>query len=285
MTFLVFPSILPPIKDNIGDFGAINLDGHLTPVTAIIVDQFAGTFGHGCREKGDAKITFGTGAFLQALTGTDIPQTHDSGLLPTLCWKFPNQPPVFGLDGGVYNAASAINWARKIGLFDSFDELGDFRAESAIKRGLAFVPALSGLGCPYWDRSAAGLWAGLSLDTDKKDMMQSVLEGIAARSAEVIFAMEKISPLGQSISVDGGLSSNQYFKQFLANLLQKNIEAPANREVTALGAALLARKGLGITHEMAVRRNATVTHPDGTNMQGVMEQYRDIIARSRQLRH
>ncbi|MEX5929315.1 FGGY-family carbohydrate kinase [Providencia hangzhouensis] len=230
-------------------------------------------------------MTFGTGAFLQALTGTDIPQTHNSGLLPTLCWKFPNQPPVFGLDGGVYNAASAINWARKIGLFDSFDELGDFRAESAIKRGLAFVPALSGLGCPYWDRSAAGLWAGLSLDTDKKDMIQSVLEGIAARSAEVIFAMEKISPLGQSISVDGGLSSNQYFKQFLANLLQKDIEAPANREVTALGAALLARKGIGITHEMAVRRNATVTHPDGTNMQGVMEQYRDIIARSRQLRH
>lgn len=276
---------LPPIKDNIGDFGAINLDGHLTPVTAVIVDQFAGTFGHGCREKGDAKITFGTGAFLQALTGAEIPQTHESGLLPTLCWKFPNEAPVFGLDGGVYNAASAINWARKIGLFDQFDELSDFRAEPAIKRGLAFVPALSGLGCPYWDRSAAGLWAGLSLDTDKKDMMQSVLEGIAARSAEVIFAMEKISPLGQSISVDGGLSSNQYFKQFLANLLQKNIEAPANREVTALGAALLARKGLGLTHDMAVRRNATITRPDGTNIQGVMEQYRDIIARSRQLRH
>ncbi|MEX6211961.1 FGGY-family carbohydrate kinase [Providencia huaxiensis] len=276
---------MPPIKDNIGDFGAINLDGHLTPVTAIIVDQFAGTYGHGCREKGDAKITFGTGAFLQALTGADIPKTHESGLLPTLCWKFPGTPAVFGLDGGVYNAASAINWARKIGLFDSFDELTDFRTEPAIKRGLAFVPALSGLGCPYWDRSAAGLWAGLSLDTDKKDMMQSVLEGIAARSAEVIFAMEQVSPLGQSISVDGGLSSNQYFKQFLANLLQKNIEAPANRQVTALGAALLARKGLGITHEMAVRRNATITRPDGTNMQGVMEQYRDIIARSRQLRH
>ncbi|WP_265693697.1 FGGY family carbohydrate kinase [Providencia rustigianii] len=276
---------LPPLRDNIGDFGAINLDGHLTPVTAIIVDQFAGTFGHGCRNQGDAKITFGTGAFLQALTGNDIPQTHESGLLPTLCWKFPGEAPVFGLDGGVYNAASAVNWARKIGLFDDFDELTDFRDESAIKRGLAFVPALSGLGCPYWDRSAAGLWAGLSLDTDKKDMMQSILEGIAARSAEVIFAMEKISPLGQSISVDGGLSSNQYFKQFLANLLQKNIEAPANREVTALGAALLARKGLGITHDMAVRRNTSITRPDGTNMQGVMEQYRDIIARSRQLRN
>ncbi|SQI40213.1 Glycerol kinase [Providencia alcalifaciens] len=162
---------LPPLRDNIGDFGAVNLDGHLTPVTAIIVDQFAGTFGHGCRQKGDAKITFGTGAFLQTLTGSDIPQTHQSGLLPTLCWKFPGEAPVFGLDGGVYNAASAINWARKIGLFEDFDELADFRDEPAIKRGLAFVPALSGLGCPYWDRSAAGLmgWAVFRYRQERHD--------------------------------------------------------------------------------------------------------------------
>lgn len=275
---------LPTLTDNIGQFGAINLDGHLTPVTSVIVDQFAGTYGHGCRQPGDAKITFGTGAFLQALTGQTIPQTHNSGLLPTLCWKFPDEKPVFGLDGGVYNAASAINWARKIGLFDQFDELMDFNPDSAISRGLAFVPALSGLGCPYWDRSAAGVWAGLSLDTEKKDMMQSILEGICVRSAEVILAMEKISPLGNTISVDGGLSSNSYFKQFLANLLQKNIEAPANREVTALGAALLARKGLGIDRPMLVRRNASITTPDGSNMQGVMEKYQDIIGRSRSLR-
>ncbi|MBK5142636.1 glycerol kinase [Budviciaceae bacterium BWR-B9] len=275
---------LPEIRDTVGDFGSINLDGHITPVTAVIVDQFAGTYGHGCRNQGDAKVTFGTGAFLQSLTGTAIAETKGSGLLPTLCWKFPDQKPIFGLDGGVYNAASAINWVKKIGLLDDFDELSDFSNDSAISRGLAFVPALSGLACPYWDRSAAGLWAGLSLDIERKDLLQSVLEGIAVRSAEVILAMDKLSPLGDAISVDGGLSSNQYFKQFLANLIQKNIVAPANREVTALGAAMLARKGLGIERPISFKQDAQITKPNRSSMSGVMEKYQDIIARSRNLR-
>lgn len=276
---------LPEIRDTIGDFGSVNLDGHITPVTAVIVDQFAGTYGHGCRQQGDAKVTFGTGAFLQSLTGNDIADTRDSGLLPTLCWKFPNEKPVFGLDGGIYNAASAVNWARKIGLFSDFEELSDFRKESAISRGLAFVPALSGLGCPYWDRSAAGLWAGLSLDVERKDLLQSVLEGIAVRSAEVIVAMDRLSPLGDSISVDGGLSSNAYFKQFLADLIQKDIVAPANREVTAQGAAMLARKGLGIDRPIHLNQDALITKPSDRPMAGVMEKYQEIISRSRNLRN
>lgn len=275
---------LPEIRDTIGDFGQVNLDGHLTPVTAILVDQFAGTYGHGCRTQGHAKITFGTGAFLQSLTGNSIAPTEGTGLLPVLCWKFPNQLPVYGLDGGVYNAASAINWARKIGLFNDFDELTDFPKQTAISKGLAFVPALSGLACPYWDRSAAGLWAGLSLDIERKDMLQSILEGIAVRSAEVIIAMDKVSPLGDNISVDGGLSSNLYFKQFLANLIQKNVVSPANREVTALGTAMLARKGLGVDRPISFNHQAQVITPDDTPMDGVMERYQEIIQRSRHLR-
>ena len=275
---------LPEIRDTIGDFGQVNLDGHLTPVTAILVDQFAGTYGHGCRTQGHAKITFGTGAFLQSLTGNSIAPTEGTGLLPVLCWKFPNQLPVYGLDGGVYNAASAINWARKIGLFNDFDELTDFPKQTAISKGLAFVPALSGLACPYWDRSAAGLWAGLSLDIERKDMLQSILEGIAVRSAEVIIAMDKVSPLGDNISVDGGLSSNLYFKQFLANLIQKNVVSPANREVTALGTAMLARKGLGVDRPISFNHQAHVITPDDTPMEGVMERYQEIIQRSRHLR-
>lgn len=181
----------------------------------MIVDQFAGTYGHGCRQQGDAKVTFGTGAFLQSLTGNDIADTRDSGLLPTLCWKFPNEKPVFGLDGGIYNAASAVNWARKIGLFSDFEELSDFRKESAISRGLAFVPALSGLGCPYWDRSAAGLWAGLSLDVERKDLLQSVLEGIAVRSAEVIVAMDRLSPLATAFLSTAGSPLTPISNSFL----------------------------------------------------------------------
>lgn len=275
---------LPPIKDNIGHFGTLTLEGRQVPVTAMIVDQFAGIYGHGCRKPGDSKITFGTGAFLQSISGNQPPEVGDSGLLPTLCWKFPGEEPVFGLDGGVYNAASALNWARKLRLFDEFDELSDFPDEPALARGLAFVPALSGLGCPYWDRSAAGLWAGLSLDTERKDMMQSILEGIAMRSAEVIQAMEKIAPLGERVSIDGGLSSNHYFRQFLANVINKALVIPENKEMTALGTALLARKGFGVTLELPQRKNEQITHPKLLDRESLLRQYQSIIRRSQGLR-
>jgi len=218
-------SCLPEIKDTIGLFGTVKQGENSIPITALLVDQFAGIYGHGCTNKGDAKITLGTGAFIQSLTGNEIHDVGDTGLLPTLCWKFPNEEPVFGLDGGVYNAGSAVNWARTIGLFNDYDELDNFSQQSAVSRGLTFVPALSGLGCPYWDRTAAGLWAGLSLETSRKDMLQSLLEGIAARTVEVIETMNLISPLGESIYVDGGLSANVYFKQFLADISGKVIKS------------------------------------------------------------
>lgn len=275
---------LPEVRDNIGHFGDVALNGKPVPLTACIVDQFAGTYGHGCHQPGQMKITFGTGAFLQAITGPRPIDAGESGLLPTLCWKLPGSEPVYGLDGGVYNAASAINWARKIGLFNDFDEFGDFPAQPAIARGLAFVPALSGLACPYWDRSAAGMWAGLSLETERKDLLQSILEGIAMRSAEVINAMDKLKPIGDSISVDGGLSANRYFTQFLANLIQKRIVSPANKEITAQGVALLARKGLGVEHPLKVLSRYEVTEPAEVDMAVWFARYQEIIARSRGLR-
>ncbi|QKJ88590.1 Glycerol kinase [Paramixta manurensis] len=275
---------LPQVKDNVGHFGDVELNSNKMPLTACIVDQFAGTYGHGCLQAGQMKITFGTGAFLQSIAGHTVPDAADSGLLPTLCWKMPGEQPVYGLDGGVYNAASAINWARKIGLFTDLEEFSDFPDQPAIARGLAFVPALSGLGCPYWDRSAAGLWAGLSLETERKDMLQSILEGIAIRSAEVIAAMEKISPVGDAISVDGGLSSNTYFRQFLANLIKKRVVVPDNREMTAQGVALLARKGLGIERPLKLNAHHETTHPTASDLSPFYTKYQDIIARSRNLR-
>lgn len=275
---------LPEVRHNTSHFGDVSYEGNTTPLTACIVDQFAGTYGHGCFEPGQMKITFGTGAFLQSIAGNHVPDANGSGLLPTLCWKLPGENPVYGLDGGVYNAASAINWAGKIGLYSDLDEFSDFPEEPAIARGLAFVPALSGLGCPYWDRSAAGLWAGLSLDTERKDMLQSILEGIAMRSAEVIYAMDKVRSIGDTISVDGGLSSNAYFKQFLANLTQKRILTPANREMTAQGVAMLARKGLGNSHPMRVKTQHAITDPGTQDLSLYLEKYKEIISRSRHLR-
>lgn len=135
--FGVPAAALPPIGPTTGDLGT--LPGGL-PLTASVVDQQAALFGHGCRTPGDAKITFGTGAFALALTGG---LTRAPGLLPTIAWAEAGRAPVHALDGGVYAASSAANWARGLGLFSDWAEVNAFAAAPAISRGVAFVPALS----------------------------------------------------------------------------------------------------------------------------------------------
>ncbi|CAM5452562.1 glycerol kinase GlpK [Frigidibacter albus] len=151
---------LPQIVPSLGAFGT--LPGGL-PLTASLVDQQAALYGHGCRAPGDAKITFGTGAFALAVTGALL-RPAAGGPLPTVAWQKAGAHPVHALEGGVYCASSAVNWARGLGLFSDFQEIADFIAPPAIDRGLAFVPALTGLACPHWDRAARGAWLGLSLD-------------------------------------------------------------------------------------------------------------------------
>lgn len=233
---------LPGIRSTADDFGAIGK----TPVTASVVDQQAALFGHGCRKTGDAKITFGTGAFALCIAGDKPLRDVASGLLPTIAWRLKNTAPAYALDGGVYNAASAVNWARNLGLFIDYTEIDAFTAPSAISRNLAFVPALSGLGCPYWDRSAAGMWLGLGLDTSKADMMQALLEGVALRAGEVIAAMSRLAPIGACISIDGGLAKNSYFGRFVADALGREIIIPSSTELTGLGTAQLALIGTGL---------------------------------------
>lgn len=227
---------LPEIRPTMGDFGAV---GNI-PVTVSIVDQQASLYGHRCRQPGDIKITFGTGAFALAITGDSLLRTPGNGLLPTLAWQSMAEKPTYALDGGVYCAGSAINWAKALGLFTTFDEINAFAAPPAIGRNLAFVPALTGLGCPYWDGSAAGLWIGMSLDTSAKDMVQAILEGIAFRTAQVVDAMSEHVSIGKDISIDGGMSSNPYFCQFLSDVLQKQIVVQTMGELTALGTAVMA---------------------------------------------
>ncbi len=232
---------LPQIKPTMGEFGTVELAGKQVPITASIVDQQASLYGHGCRVEGDAKITFGTGAFALALTGDKLKPAPEKGLLPTIAWQAENGPTTYALDGGVYCASSAINWARSLGLFSDFEEISHFSSQPAITRNLAFIPALTGLGCPYWDGTAAGMWIGMSLDTSKHDMVQAILEGIALRAVEVINTMASQIAIGDTISIDGGMSANPYFCQFLADVMQKSISVPSISELTALGTALLAR--------------------------------------------
>jgi glycerol kinase len=273
---------LPEIRPTAGDFGAI--DG--VPVTASMVDQQAALFGHGCRKPGDAKITFGTGAFALAIAGEKPLKNPKTGLLPTVAWKLGDAPVTYAIDGGVYNAASALNWARELGLFQAFSEIEAFGG-TAIERGLIFVPALSGLGCPYWDRSAAGLWLGMGLETSKRDLVQSVLEGIALRAAQVIDAMDGLQPISARLSIDGGLANNDYFRSFLAKALGRQLTIPASVELTGHGCALFALIGAGLATidslPLKAPPQASIT-PDGPIDPALRRKFAEAVERSRNWR-
>ncbi|MND54234.1 FGGY family carbohydrate kinase [Agrobacterium tumefaciens] len=244
---------LPAISPVDGGFGSI--DG--TPVHVSIVDQQAALYGHGCRKRGDCKITFGTGAFLLAVAGNERPLTE--GLLPAVGWQMQGAPAVFAIEGGVYDAGAVLEWARKIGLYAENAELDGFEGASAIRRGLAFVPALSGLAAPYWDRQAVPLFIGMDHATERSDMVRAMLEGIALLTVRLIEAAAAAVPVSDTISIDGGLSNSRYFARFLAAASGRAIRVPAMRELTALGLAELC--GIDVT---AMRNDAEIFAPDGS---------------------
>ncbi|HZF35866.1 MAG TPA: FGGY-family carbohydrate kinase, partial [Candidatus Angelobacter sp.] len=233
---------LAEIRPTAGAFGSV---GRL-PIVANVVDQQAALFGHGCRQGGQAKITFGTGAFALAVADRNVAADAAAGMIRTVAWKLGPRPLAYAMEGGIYDAAAAVNWARTLGLFKDYAEIDLFAAPPAIERGLVFVPALSGLSCPYWDRNAAGMWLGLGADTTKTDMMQALLEGVALLAAEVIAAMARATPLQGSISIDGGLSNNRYFCNFLGRALGQPVVVAGSADLTGLGCAQLALIGAGL---------------------------------------
>lgn len=227
--------VLAPIRPTTGPFG----DHRGAPVTASVVDQQAALFGHGCREPGDAKITFGTGAFALAISGETPPAPRDDGLISTVAWRTPRGTR-YALEGGVHDAGGAVEWALRIGLIDEPATLNAFSAPPAIGRGLAFVPALSGLACPQWDPRATGLWIGMTMATTRSDLRQAILEGVALQTRDVIEQLDRRVGLRGAIAVDGGLSASDYFLGFLAEVTGMTVVRGDSAELTAQGCALLA---------------------------------------------
>lgn len=237
--------ILPEVRCTVGDFGVYApLD---CPVTANIVDQQAALYGHGCTEAGDTKITFGTGAFALTNTGPQIFRRPEQGFLPTVAWELESGQLSYAVDAGLYNAGSAVEWLLDLSLVDSVQNLNQFERESVAADGLFFVPALSGLGCPYWERSASALWIGMGQHTSRSDLCQAVIEGVAFRSSQLIDSLAKEFPLPSAIPADGGLSNNPFFCQLFANLIQREVVVPSTAEITAFGTAKLAMMVADIT--------------------------------------
>jgi glycerol kinase len=227
--------LLAPIRPTTGNFG--HYQG--IPITASIVDQQAALFGHGCTRRGDAKVTFGTGAFAQVMTGDAPLAIEGTGLIATVASQT-LMGTKYALEGGTYDAGAAVEWAMRVGLLGDLSELQSLSPPSAMEQGLIYIPALSGLACPQWNRGVRGLWSGLNTATTRRALHQSVLEGVALQTNEVLTAMDTAILISGSLSVDGGLTESPYFLQFLADVTDKRIIRTASTEITAYGCALLA---------------------------------------------
>lgn len=225
------------------------------PIAGMAGDQQAALFGQTCFEPGDAKCTYGTGAFLLVNTGERAVPSKN-GLVTTVAWTL-NGTTHYALEGSSFIAGAAVQWLRDgLGIITRSADVETLARQVESSEGVVFVPALAGLGAPYWDPDARGLVYGLTRGTTKAHLARATLEGIAFSVADLGRAME--ADMGGRIArlrVDGGASENALLMQFQADVLDVAIDRPANVETTALGAAYLAGLAVGAFDGLeAVRR-------------------------------
>ncbi len=239
--------ILPEILPSVGDFGETRgfpglPDG--LPIRGVAGDQQASLAGQGCLSSGQAKCTYGTGAFLLVHTGDKVvPSTR--GLVTTLAASLDAGSPQYALEGSVFIAGAAVQWfrdgLRAVGAAAEVDRLSEAADPDS---GVLFVPALTGLGAPHWEPEARGTLFGLTRATSVADLARATLEGVAFQIGDLIEAMNADLPEPMSnLRVDGGMARSDPFLQFQADLLNLPLHRSPQTESTALGAALLA--GLG----------------------------------------
>jgi glycerol kinase len=220
------------------------------PVAGIAVDQQAALLAQGCLAAGDAKCTYGTGAFLLVTTGA-VAARSSSGLSASVAWRLGGAAS-YCLDGQVYTAGSALRWLAGIGVLEAASDLDAVGQTVPDAGGVVFVPALAGLGAPHWAPGARGLLAGLHLGTEPGHLARAVAEGIAASVA--LLASAAAADLGGQLTalrVDGGLTRSRLLMQAQADLLQRPVLVCRSPDSTALGVAALARLGLGAVASLA----------------------------------
>jgi len=215
------------------------------PIAGIAGDQHAALFGQTCFQVGDGKCTYGTGAFLLVNTGRE-PVASKHGLLTTAAWQI-NGVTEYALEGSAFIAGAAVQWLRDgLGVIRKAEEIEALARQVDNTGDVVFVPALAGLGAPYWDPDARGVISGITRDTRVPHIARATLEGIAFQVADLAQAME--ADMGRSIErfrVDGGASRNRLLMEFQGDLVDAVVERPSCIETTALGAAYLAGLAVG----------------------------------------
>lgn len=249
---------LPTVVDCAGPVGTTTAFGGEIPLTGLIVDQQAALLAQNALEPGNAKCTYGTGAFLLAQTG-DRPSTGSTGLVSCVAWRLGGRTD-YCLDGQVYTAASAVRWLTGLGVISGAADLDPVGATVPGTGGVTFVPALAGLAAPWWRSDLRGSVTGLGLDTTAGHLVRALCEGIAAQVVALADAVtcELGTPL-TALRVDGGLTRSNLLMQTQADLLQRPVEVSALPDVTALGAGAVAR--LGLDPDLPTRQAAPAWRP------------------------
>jgi glycerol kinase len=252
--FNVPRALLPKIVPSAGRIAVTQGAPHLpdgVPISGIAGDQQAALFGQACFGVGDAKCTYGTGAFVLVNVG-EKPLASRFGLLTTVAWQV-GEHAVYALEGSAFIAGAAVQWLRDgLGLIKSADEIEALARSVPSSDGVCFVPALTGLGAPYWDPHARGLVSGITRGTTKAHLARATLEGIALEVTDLLEAMAE--DLGRPLAkmrVDGGAAANDLLIQYQADVAGIAIERPAELESTARGAAMLAGVGVGMFKDIA----------------------------------
>ena len=242
--FGVSPDELPDIVPCDTVIGATQAWGTPIPVAGACVDQQAALFAESCHGPGEAKCTFGTGAFLLATVGA-APVRSRSGLVGCVAWRLGDRT-TYCLDGQVYTAGAAVGWLQSVGLIAAPGDLDAVGGSVDSTGGAVFVPGLAGLGAPFWRPAAHGSFVGLSVATSRAHLVRAVCEGIAAEVA--LLATGAAHDLGRPLDrlrVDGGLTRSATLMQIQADLLQAPVEVYPLPHATALGVAAFARLALG----------------------------------------
>jgi glycerol kinase len=251
--FGVTKSILPRVEDSNARFGAAKSVHYLiegVPVHAMMGDSHAALFGHGIRTPGAVKATYGTGSSLMTLTETPI--RSRTGLSTTVAWRRSNKVS-YALEGNISVSAQAAAWMAELMGLSSVAALTELATRAKGDEGVCFVPALAGLGAPYWKDRARAALTGMSLATSRADVARATLEAIALQIRDVFVAMERDlgAPLAR-LSVDGGATQNDLLMQFQSDLLGRPVQRLKVPELSAFGAGLLAGATSGIMDEAKI---------------------------------
>ena len=260
-------SVLPQVKPSSGLFAVSDKEilGCEVPITGVAGDQQAALFGQLCLQKGQGKMTFGTGGFMLMNTG-DTPVDSQNGLLTTIAWGLEDSA-CYALEGSMFMSGAVVQWLRdELKIIDHAAETEAMAFSLEDNEGVYLVPAFVGIGAPYWDSYARGSILGLSRGTNGNHIARAALECQVYQTLDVLEAMnEDMKGRASSLRVDGGACANNFMMKFLADITELSILRPAIIETTSMGAASLAGLACGYwknTEEIAsLREEATIFSP------------------------